>query len=558
MTEPAMGKDMQTTEGRASDGGIVRPSGDIAGSPATTALAVDQVSMEFDGRRVLRDVNLSVPAGTVHGLIGHNGSGKSTLVRILAGYYRPTAGSYWIAGERVPPGSPAQVKRLGLRFVHQDLGLIPEFTSLENFGIGGEYPRTRWRTIDWREQTRRMRGVFELLEQPMPPDRPVAELTAVQRSLVAIARAIGARPEESGTRFLVLDEPTTALEASEAQHLFAVVQRLAKAGIGTIFISHQLTEVLNLCSAVTVLRDGQVTGTLETKHATRALLVEEMLGKETAAVESSMQHHRQVGVRSPGEDRLPALAVRGLRSASLRGVDVDVAPGECVFVVGLAGSGREELVYALAGAVPAQTEQLEVAGTPVRSMSPATARKLGVALVPGNRLPGSLVADFAMRENLTFASLETVTGALGAVRRPRETAAARSWVERLDIKPADIEFGSRFMSGGNKQKVVVAKWLSITPNAMLIDEPTAGVDVGAVTHLFATLRQFADGGGALLVSTSELGDALALADRIVVMSEGRVSRVLVRGEDEFSEQALLLAMVEGSPTESDHPAVPQP
>jgi ribose transport system ATP-binding protein len=558
MTEPAMGKDMQTTEGRASDGGIVRPSGDIAGSPATTALAVDQVSMEFDGRRVLRDVNLSVPAGTVHGLIGHNGSGKSTLVRILAGYYRPTAGNYWIAGERVPPGSPAQVKRLGLRFVHQDLGLIPEFTSLENFGIGGEYPRTRWRTIDWREQTRRMRGVFELLEQPMPPDRPVAELTAVQRSLVAIARAIGARPEESGTRFLFLDEPTTALEASEAQHLFAVVQRLAKAGIGTIFISHQLTEVLNLCSAVTVLRDGQVTGTLETKHATRALLVEEMLGKETAAVESSMQHHRQVGVRSPGEDRPPALAVRGLRSASLRGVDVDVAPGECVFVVGLAGSGREELVYALAGAVPAQTEQLEVAGAPVRSMSPSTARKLGVALVPGNRLPGSLVADFAMRENLTFASLETVTGALGAVRRPRETAAARSWVERLDIKPADIEFGSRFMSGGNKQKVVVAKWLSITPNAMLIDEPTAGVDVGAVTHLFATLRQFADAGGALLVSTSELGDALALADSIVVMSEGRVSRVLVRGEDEFSEQALLLAMVEGSPTESDHPAVPRP
>ena len=556
--EPETGKDMRSMEGCASDGGFARPSGGTAAGPATTTLAIDHVSMEFDGRRVLRDVNLSVQAGTVHGLIGHNGSGKSTLVRILAGYHRPTAGSCWIAGERVPPGSPAQVKRLGLRFVHQDLGLIPEFTSLENFGIGGEYPRTRWRTIDWREQARRMRGVFEMLEQPMPKNRPVAELTAVQRSLVAIARAIGARPEESGTRFLVLDEPTTALEASEAQHLFAVVQRLAKANIGTIFISHQLTEVLNLCSAVTVLRDGQVTGTLETEHATRALLVEEMLGKETAAAESGMKHHRSGPVRSAGEARPPALAVRGLRSASLRGVDVDIAPGECVFVVGLAGSGREELVYALAGAVPAQTERLEVAGTPVRSMSPATARKMGVALVPGNRLPGSLVADFAMRENLTFASLETVTGVVGAVRRPRETAAARSWVERLDIKPTDIEFGSRFMSGGNKQKVVVAKWLSITPNAMLIDEPTTGVDVGAVTHLFATLRQFADAGGALLVSTSELGDALALADRVVVMSEGRVSRVLVRGEDEFSEQALLLAMVEGSTTESGNPVVPRP
>jgi ribose transport system ATP-binding protein len=516
-----------------------------------TALVVDHVSMEFDGRRVLHDVNLSVRSGTVHGLVGHNGSGKSTLVRILAGYHRPTEGSVSIAGERVPPGAPAQVKRLGLRFVHQDLGLIPEFTSLENFGIGGEYPRTRWGTIDWTEQARRMHGVFDLLEQPVPENRPVSELTAVQRSLVAIARAIGARPEESGTRFLVLDEPTTALEISEAQHLFEVVQRLAKADIGTIFISHQLPDVLNQCSRVTVLRDGQVTGTLETRHATRQILVEKMLGKETAAVERQMTHHRSGPAATPDGIRPPALAVRGLRSAALRGVDVHVEPGECVFVIGLGGSGREELVYALAGAVPARTERLEVAGAPVHAMSPAVARRSGVALVPGNRLPGSLVADFAMRENLTFASLETVTGALGRVRRGREAAAARSWVAKLDIRPTDIDFGSRFLSGGNKQKVVVAKWLSIAPTVMLIDEPTAGVDVGAVAHLFTTLRQFADDGGALLVSTSELGDALALADRVVVMSGGRVSRVLTRGQEEFSEQALLLAMVEDSNTETD-------
>jgi ribose transport system ATP-binding protein len=228
-----------------------------------------------------------------------------------------------------------------------------------------------------------------------------------------------------------------------------------------------------------------------------------------------------------------------------------VAQGECVFVVGLAGSGREELVYALAGAVPIEVEDVELGGTPVGALSPAKARKLGVALVPGNRLPGSLVDDFSMLENMTFASLESVSGPVGSLLRAREAAAARAWVERLDIKPPDIDFGTRFMSGGNKQKVVVAKWLSIAPSVMLIDEPTAGVDVGAVMHLFEALRGFADDGGALVVSTSELGDALALADRVVVMNAGLVSRVFVRGVDELSEQALLLAMVEGSAVEDD-------
>lgn len=531
------------------DPGRLSPAGAGGVDPV---LAVDHVSMDFDGRRVLREVSLSVDAGTVHGLVGHNGSGKSTLVRILAGYHRPTEGAVRIGGEPVPPGSPAQVKRLGLRFVHQDLGLIPEFTSLENFGIGGEYPKTRWRSIDWSEQARRMRGVFDLLEQPMPDNRPVSELSAVERSLVAIARAIGARPEESGTRLLVLDEPTTALEISEAEHLFAVVRRLAGAGVATILISHQITDVLRECAAVTVLRDGQVVSVVDTRQATRQLLVTEMLGEETAALESGATHHRhEQSAASDAVVTAPVLEVRGLESATLRGVDLRLAPGECVFVIGLAGSGREELVYALAGAVPSHTGNLAVDGRPVPVMSPAIARRLRIALTPGNRLPGSLVADFALRENLTFASLRSVTGVLGSVRRRREVSATNSWIERLDIKPSNPEFGSRFMSGGNKQKVVMAKWLSIAPKIMLVDEPTSGVDVGAVAQLFGMLRTYVDEGGALLVSTSELGDAVALADRIVVLSEGRVSHVLTREQDEFSEQALLLAMVEGAGARSN-------
>lgn len=519
----------------------------------TQSLVVDGVTMEFDGKPVLREVNMAFDPGGIHALIGHNGSGKSTLVKILAGYYRPVAGRCWLAGEELPAGSPAAARALGLRFVHQDLGLVSQFTPQENFGIGGEFPRTRRGTIDWKEQARRLRDVFELLESPVPSDRPVSELTAVERALISIARAIGARPEESGTKFVILDEPTATLEAEDAGRLFAVMRRLEKAGIGAIFISHLLNDVLERCVDATVLRDGEVVGTFSTADATRSMLVEAMLGEDTAQAEGHLEARRATAARTVRSDLPPALAVRGLRSASLRGVDITLGRGECVCLVGLAGSGREDVVYNLCGTSPAERDGLEINGQPVTDISPAVARELGVALVPGNRLPGSMVNDFTMRENLSFASLGSVAGRGGRIDRRRERAAATKWVERFDIRPRDIEYRSRYLSGGNKQKMIMAKWLSIRPTTMLIDEPTAGVDVGAVMTLLETLRGFVDNGGALLVSTSELEDALALADRVVVFYEGHITSELVRGRDELSEQSLLLAMVEGRRTRVSAP-----
>jgi ribose transport system ATP-binding protein len=527
-----------------ADSTLTNPAGRASGNGGAV---IDRVTMAFAGRKVLDDVSLDFPAATVTGLIGHNGSGKSTLVRILAGYYKPVSGTAWLAGERVD--SPVTAARLGLRFVHQDLGLIPEFTPAENFGIGGDYSQGPMRTIDWKQQRRRMEDVFDLLDCPVPPNKPISELSAVERSLVAIARAVRARPGDASAgdaaRFIVLDEPTTTLEAAEAEQLFRVVNTMCDAGIGALFISHHLKDVLNLCSSVHVLRDGHKIGTFDSQTATRSMLVEAMLGAETAAAER--ESAKLVERRNHDESAPPVIEVSGLTSASLRGVDLTLHKGECVAVVGLAGSGREEITYALTGAIPIGFDELTVDGRAMSKMSPKLAREHGVALAPGNRLPGTLVNDFSLRENLTLVSLDELSGSGGFINKARERSKAREWIKRFDIKPDDTDYGSRYLSGGNKQKLIIAKWLSIGPQAMLIDEPIAGVDVGAVAMLFDTLRAYVADGGSLLFSTSELADALALADRVIVLHEGQVIREMLRGTDEITESSLLLAMVEGGP-----------
>lgn len=514
-------------------------------------LVVEGISMSFDGKYALRDVDLSIPGGTIHGLIGHNGSGKSTLVRILAGYHHQTSGTVRLGSEVLPAGSPAGRHARGLRFVHQDLGLVDQFTGLENFGLGGGYDRTRWRTIDWRAQERRLRSVMETLNCELPIAEPASQLTAVQRALLAIARAIAAGSASDGARLLVLDEPTTTLEGPETEQLFRVVRTLAATGIGVLYISHHLSDVIDLCSEVTVLRDGRVVEKLHTEGTTRARLVNALVGSGTSSApqEQVAETVAETVAASAAAEAGPlatnggvAYAVTDLRSELLAGVDIEVRHGECVCVVGLTGSGREQLAYAAAGVVAGEAQSIEFEGQPIDTLDPSRCRELGIALVPGNRLPGSMVREFNMRENLTFASLRENVKGLGAVDRRRETAAASQWIERFDIKPDDPEFSARHMSGGNKQKMILAKWLSIEPRFMIIDEPTAGVDVGAAKALLATLRAIADNGGALLVSTSEIDDALAIADRIVVLYEGRVSGELKKSRDELSEESVMLAM----------------
>ncbi len=508
------------------------------------ALAVDDLGIQFDGKWVLENVSLTFEPGRVHGLIGHNGSGKSTLIKILAGYHTPSAGTVVLDGSSLTGADPSTIHRLGLRFVHQDLGLIPEFTALENMGVGGTYSTGGAGAIDWKRQARRLSGVLDTFGSDVPLDVPVNRLSAVQRSLVSIARAVetGAE-EEDPTRFLVLDEPTTALEGPEVGHLFDVVRSLCGSGIGVIYVSHNLRDVLALSSSISVLRNGSCVGTFEDADVTHDQLVTSMLGDALSAAEYTPNLLADsAGEVADERRRAPRMSVRGLRSDLLRGVDLDLLPGECVCVMGLSGSGREQLAYALAGAVPSQAAAMRVDGAEVAGLRPHTCRSHRVALVPGNRMSGSIILDFTMRENLSLVSLDRHRGPLRSVRRKSERSSAHAWTRRLEIRPDDAEYSTRNLSGGNKQKVILGKWLETDPLIMLIDEPTAGVDIGAAQKILSELRALVAEGRSLLITTSDMEDTVVVADRVLILNGGRVSHELVRGRDEITEKTILTAM----------------
>lgn len=511
------------------------------------ALATTGLGMRFGQRWVLRDVSIEFEPGHVHGLVGHNGSGKSTLIKILSGYHAPTEGAVTLDDQRMSGRPPGVIYESGIRFVHQDLGLIPEFTALENLGVGGSYSTTRLRSIDWNEQVRRLQNQLAAFEIDLPLDVPVGRLPAVDRSLIAIARAVESQTGDRGsTRYLVLDEPTTALEEPEIEHLFGVIQKLCRSGIGVLYVSHNLSDVLALSTSITVLRDGMCIRTFTDRSASHDSLIRAMLGDASPIAEQSAT----VGPQSPAVPRPDRrsgsshlqLSVRNLRSALLRGVDVDLGVKECVCVMGLSGSGREQLAYALAGAIDTRVDSVAIAGQTVKPLRPHTCLEHRVALVPGNRMPGSSISQFTVRENLSLVSLRRHGRRFGWLSRSSEKQVARSWMERFDIRPDDPEYSTRNLSGGNKQKVILAKWMQTDPLILLADEPTAGVDVHAAEKIYSELRRFVDDGGSLLVTTSEAVDTLALADRVLILDGGRISRELVKGRDDITEESLLKAM----------------
>lgn len=505
-------------------------------------LELRDIGMRFDNRPVLKDVSICFEEGTVHGLVGHNGSGKSTLIKIAAGYYVPDSGAMMLNDVSVPLGSPAVCYQNGLRFVHQDLGLVRQFSALENFGLAAGYDRTWRRTVNWPAQRKRLASALAMLETELPFDRPVSEFTAVERTLLAIARAIAPGVDGGTAKFLMLDEPTTALEGPETAQLFKVIRTLASQGVGILYVSHQLDDVLHMTRVVTVLRDGKITGTLESAGATHEQLVSAMLGVEAGHVLAGPAVRDPRGNHIIAVGSAPAMEVKGLAAHRIRNVSFSIARGECVGAVGLSGSGREQLVYALAGAIPATVEEIRVNGVELHGLDPRACLEHRIALVPGNRLAGSILNEFTIMENLTLGSLDTLTGFGDIVNASEERRRTEKWIERFGILPADPNYRCVHLSGGNKQKVILAKWLAIDPVLMLVDEPTAGVDVGAASSILGTLRSLADDGRSLLITTSELSDVLPIADRILVFNRGSLVSIVNNGDPAWSETGILNAM----------------
>jgi ABC-type sugar transport system ATPase subunit len=505
---------------------------DVAVQPRApgTVLRVTGLSKTFPGTKALDDVTLEVAEGEIHALVGQNGSGKSTLIKVLAGYHRADPGAKaWLNGEPFDVADTADSRHHRLRFVHQDLGLFPELGATDNLALRGEFLLDPLHRIRWRAQaavTRELLGQFDL---DLDLNRPLAEATPVQRTVVAIAAALVGW--EGGPGVLVLDEPTAVLPPHDVTRLLEIIERVRSRGTSILYVSHRLDEVFRLADRVTVLRGGRVVQTRPVAGLTTQTLAELMVG-------SQVDVGYRAGLTVP-PDRPVLLRARDVRGQFLAGVDVDLAVGEVLGVAGLPGSGRDELPYALAGALPGGTGRISVDGSewqPIRRSA-----SFDIPLVPADRAGEAVISEFSVKENLTLSVLRRFRR-FGLLRRRPERQLADRWTRAIEVKAASPDDLITTLSGGNQQKVMMARCLARDPRVLVLCEPTAGVDVGTRQAIYEFIAARARDELSLVVSSSDTGDLLALCTRVLVMCNGKVVRELVA--DEITEQALVHAMEE--------------
>jgi ribose transport system ATP-binding protein len=490
------------------------------------ALHLEGMSKRFGGARALHEVELSLARGEVRGLVGANGSGKSTLVKILAGYHAPDAGSMELWGANVPlPITNAGGH--GIATIHQDLGLVDSLPIVENVVERSSFGTRGPRPINWRRERRRVATLLERLGIPLDPDVEIARLTRGERTLVAMARAICEMEEHSGDEHvLVMDEPTAALSTTEAKAVYELLRAVAGRGGAALFISHHIQEVRGVCDRVTVLRDGAVVGTYDCDAVTEADLVRSMLGIELARATPLEPGSAPASDDEPARAAAPVLAVHGLRTELFRGISFDVAPGEVLGITGLLGMGQDELPYVVFGARPRHGGEVAVDGAQVPAGRIGAALDAGVVLVPAERRRDGLWMEASATENM---------GVVAARRfwrgwrydRAAERRAGRELAERFDLLPRDPEAMAQAFSGGNQQKVLLAKWLQLEPRVVLLHEPTQGVDAGAKLEIHRLVREFAARtGAAVVVCSSDHVEVAELCDRALVMARGRFTAEL--------------------------------
>lgn len=501
--------------------------------PSVPVLSLRNVSKTFAGTQALKDLDLDIKAGEVHALVGQNGSGKSTLIKVLANFHTPDPGSKALFnGHEFALGRRDADDGHHLRFVHQDLGLVLEMSATENLALNSEFVTAPGGRVRWREQARRTRTMLRRLGVDLDVSRPLSEATPVERTIVAIAAALTGW--ESGRGLLVLDEPTAVLPHTEVDRLLEIVREVQRLGASVIYVSHRLDEIFAIADRVTVLRDGNLTATRDTAELNTQSLAELMVGDR---VNASFRLGRPAVT-----DVQPVLEVEGLAAGHLERLDLAVAPGEILGVAGFAGSGAEEVPYLLAGVRPS----LNPAGRMRRDggeWQPASRlRREQLPLVPADRQGEAVVADFTVAENLSLRVVDRV--AVGTTVSPKqERSLVDEWIRKLEVKVAGRDASIMSLSGGNQQKVIIGRCLASEPRVLVLAEPTAGVDVGTRQAIYELIGQLADEGLAVVVTSTDTTDLLALCSRVVVLVEGTVAHQLVG--DEINEKALLTAMEAG-------------
>ena len=479
----------------------------------TAALEMRGISKSFPGIRALADVDLAVDAGEVHAIVGENGAGKSTLMKILAGVYQPDEGTIRLGGEEVRITGPIDARKRGIGMVYQELNLVPDLTVAENITLGAT--PSRFGLVKRRSLHDAAVAVLEALDARIDPSAILGSLTVSQQQIVEIAKAYALRPS-----IIVLDEPTSSLSEHESQALFQVVRRMRADGIAIIYISHRLREVLDLADRVTVLRDGRQIETRDSAGLTAGEMIRLMVGRDLTDVFPK----REVPIGDT------VLQVEGLsRTGAFEDVSLDVRAGEIVGLAGLVGAGRTEVARAIFGLDRAQSGTIRVDGSEVHARTPGKGVAAGIAYVPEDRKRDGIVPSASIKDNISLPVLGRLSTA-GWISRSEEKELARDQVAALGVSPPVIDRPVDTLSGGNQQKVVIAKWLAARPRVLILDEPTRGVDVGAKADIHEIIGELAAAGTAILLISSELPEVLAVSDRIFVLHEGRVSAQLSRAE----------------------------
>jgi rhamnose transport system ATP-binding protein len=489
-------------------------------------LRLTAIAKSFGGVQALKGVSFDLRAGEVHAIVGENGAGKSTLIKLITGAHQPDSGTLEILGREIERNDPGVARAVGIAAIYQQPALFPDLTVAENIGLRVEAGGAL-RLVRWGERRRRAVELLQRVGADIAPESLVRELTMPQQQLVEIAGALG-----GNARVLILDEPTASLSDREVENLFRVIRELRGQGVGMIYISHRLEELPQIADRVTVLRDGSYVGTRAMAEVNRAEMIRLMVGRELSAV------FPKIAVEPSGV----VLETRNLccRASGVRDVGLTVRAGEILGLAGLVGAGRTELARVLFGLTPADGGEILLRGKPVVVGSATRAVELGIGYVPEDRRRHGVILEMPVAANTTLAVLKTIaTG--GFLNFGRERQIAESYVQRLGTKTPSVNTPVGNLSGGNQQKVALARWLATGPSVIILDEPTQGVDVGAKAEIHRLMGELAQRGMAVIMISSELPEVLGMSDRIAVMHGGAVVATLDRA-DATQEKVLEMAL----------------
>jgi ribose transport system ATP-binding protein len=483
-------------------------------------LHMEAIHKSFSGVTVLRNINLSLSKGEVHALMGENGAGKSTLMKIMAGIYRPDSGKIVYQNEEVSWHNPMEARDRGISVIHQEISLSPNLTIGENILMGTVFPKNKFGLVKWEAIYEKAAAVLKSIGSDLDPRTQVSSLSVAQQQIVEIARALSFNSE-----VLIMDEPTASLTDKEIDKLFVIIEDLKKKGVAIVYISHRMDEIFKISDRITVLRDGQWISSCPINETNPDLLVKQMVGRELTDL-----FQRKRTTNHTVTAKIPVLELTNVSDKNVvKNVSLQIYPGEIVGLAGLVGAGRTELFRTIFGVNKLMGGQIFLEGKPVSIKSPIDAIQYGIAHVPESRKEQGLFPNLSVKENIVMNQMHKYRKAK-VLQHSRMNEESDKYMKELGVKAASPEQNVMGLSGGNQQKVVIARWLSIGPKVLLLDEPTRGVDVGAKTEIHKIICELAEKGLAVLMVSSELPEILAVSDRILVMHEGHIRAELNREE----------------------------